>query len=163
MARRTFFKTKVKAVFHYQFTSSSCKLSVYIKVYMITAEKDMQLNRELHSGQIYMCFFCGPNSYFGVFSNLIGYTSGPYEACIKILKQSSEQVKYYPRVNGAKRRSGRKPGAKVTNSALRSSKSLLMGGGMSLLISTTWRTIVSDSFDWLTRLFFVLFRITIQR
>ena len=27
-------------------------------------------------------------------------------------------MQYYPRANGAKRRSGRKPGARVTNSAL---------------------------------------------
>ena len=25
-------------------------------------------------------FSCGPNSYFSVFCNLIGYASGPYEA-----------------------------------------------------------------------------------
>ena len=45
---------------------------------------------------------------------LFGYKcEGLLHACI-----SSITTIYYPRANGAKRRSGRKPGARVTNSAL---------------------------------------------
>ena len=39
--------------------------------------------------------------------------------CCKIRKSLHKACKFCPRANGAKRRSGRKPGARVTNSAVR--------------------------------------------
>ena len=72
---------------------------------------------------------------------------------------------YCPRANSAKRRSGRKPGARVTNVALPLAKFKVVVHGRwgwdflwyvmtsCSLISTIWRTIVSNGFDWLTRLF----------
>ena len=72
---------------------------------------------------------------------------------------------YFPRANGAKRRSGRKPGARVTNLALPLAKFKVVVHGRwgwdflwyvmtsCSLILTIWRTIVSNGFHWLTRLF----------
>ena len=43
------------------------------------------------------------------------------------IKNSFNAIGYYPRANGAKRRSGRKPGARVTNSALAAFKVVAHG------------------------------------
>ena len=67
---------------------------------------------------------------------------------------------YNPRANGAKRSSGRKPGARVNNSSLAEFKVVAHGSKGVRYVMTScslililWRTVLSISFDWLTRLF----------
>ena len=65
--------------------NKQCKYDVHVtNVYIHVKFERVALDiyRDIHHfvNIVYYFFSCGPKSYFSLFCNLIGYTSGPYEA-----------------------------------------------------------------------------------